>query len=154
MLEFGCTTKWSPHACRMKWAELHPESATQPTSSTPTSAVSNNLQLQPGMDRRATEPHVGQQGAQRAYHTYHDVNEHGEGADDEAEGGQRNGRGTEAEQERLWRRELGQQHSQPQQQQEQRQVPARSNSEGGLGAPGQPPRVMYEQRQDWVVRPQ
>lgn len=24
MLEYGCETKWSPHACQLKWQELHP----------------------------------------------------------------------------------------------------------------------------------
>src|SRR5450432_814616 len=24
MLEYGCETKWSPHACQQKWQELHP----------------------------------------------------------------------------------------------------------------------------------
>jgi hypothetical protein len=25
MLDYGCETKWSPRACQLKWAELHPE---------------------------------------------------------------------------------------------------------------------------------
>lgn len=24
MLDYGCETKWSPHACQLKWQELHP----------------------------------------------------------------------------------------------------------------------------------
>jgi hypothetical protein len=28
MLDYGCETKWSPRACQLKWAELHPEDVT------------------------------------------------------------------------------------------------------------------------------
>lgn len=33
MLEYGCDTKWSPHACQLKWQELHPDEGVPALSS-------------------------------------------------------------------------------------------------------------------------
>jgi hypothetical protein len=55
MLDFGCETKWSPHACQLKWQELHPsegtleefgtESQDQNTRATSTSQPPNSTSI-------------------------------------------------------------------------------------------------------------
>jgi len=119
MLEYGCETKWSPHACQLKWHELHPGS----------DDYESNYGSWNGNLTALSSPII------KESNMYDDDDD----ADDD--GGGKSQRRTSA-----FKDQSQSQRSQP------RHRGSASSTRSGSIARGS--KNLYEQRQEWTVRPQ
>jgi hypothetical protein len=136
MLEYGCQTKWSPHACQMKWQELHPNDDAGYENGTGSVSAGSYAWANDAMGTTASSPAMGT-GLGRKDSGFSAGMHEGDGIDEDG-GRERTGFSPAMDQAQRMR---------------QRGSTSGSRS-GSVGGSGRQSRNMYEQRQDWTVRPQ